>query len=444
MKNNIIMLMAAVLLISACKDQNDGLPALDDPSITTISPEKGYPMSTLAIRGENFSRVRLENRVEVNGLEARIIHFNEHSIHVEVPEDGSTGPVSVFVNGRSTLGPVFEYMVPPAIYRAETYAGTGTLGYTEGERLSAQLNRPGGVVFDSQGNLIFSDRNNNRIRKVSPDGQVSLVAGTGAQGSQDGPALQATFFWPYGIAIDKEDNLYIADRSNHLIRKIDAATGMVSTIAGSSSGFAEGNGAQARFNQPTDVAVADDGSVYVADYNNSRIRRITPDGTVSTYVGDGTRGHIDGSRETARIDRAAGVDIDQNGNLYIADRFNYCLRKVTPAGEVSTIAGSRSREYGYADGPEADALFFGIWGVHAADDGHIYIAEINDNHSIRVLTPEGEVLTIGGGGQSGFLNGEPSTVSRYNTPVGLTIDANGSIYVADLENHAIRRLVRTN
>lgn len=154
--------------------------------------------------------------------------------------------------------------------------------------------------------------------------------------------------------------------------------------------------------------------------------------------------HQDGPRETARVNRAPGIDIDHEGNLIIADRFNYCVRKVTPDGMVTTIAGSRSRQYGYADGPEADALFFGIWGVHAAADGHIYIAEINDNHAIRVLTPEGEVRTLGGGGQSGFVNGEPSTVSRYNTPVGITLDAEGNIYVADLENHAIRRLVRTN
>ncbi|SFC68193.1 NHL repeat-containing protein [Parapedobacter composti] len=445
MKRNIMLLfMITGMLITACEKDNGGSASGADPVIASISPEKGYPLSTLAVKGENFSRVRTENRVEINGVEARIIHFNEHTIHVEVPEGGSTGSVSVIVNGRSTTGPVFEYMVPPAIYRAETYAGTGQEGYAEGPRQSALLNRPGGVVFDSKGNLIFSDRNNNRIRKISPDGQVSLVAGTGTQGRQDGPAHQATFAWPYGIAIDKDDNIYVADRNNHLVRKIDAATGMVSTIAGSTQGYAEGNRTEARFNQPLDVAVADDGTVYVADYNNSRIRKIAPDGMVSTYVGDGTQAHQDGPRETARVNRAPGIDIDHEGNLIIADRFNYCVRKVTPDGMVTTIAGSRSRQYGYADGPEADALFFGIWGVHAAADGHIYIAEINDNHAIRVLTPEGEVRTLGGGGQSGFVNGEPSTVSRYNTPVGITLDAEGNIYVADLENHAIRRLVRTN
>ncbi|MBK1439122.1 SMP-30/gluconolactonase/LRE family protein [Parapedobacter sp. ISTM3] len=445
MKRTIYALfMALGVLMTACKKDNDGSASGGDPMITAISPEQGHPLSTLTIQGENFSRVRAENRVEINGVEARIIHFNEHTIHVEVPEEGSTGSISVIVGGRSASGPVFTYMAAPAIYRAETYAGTGEMGYAEGPRQSALLNRPGGVVFDSKGNLIFSDRNNNRIRKVSPDGQVSLVAGTGAQGRQDGPADQATFAWPYGIAIDKDDNIYVADRNNHLVRKIDAVTGMVSTLAGSTQGYAEGRGAEAQFNQPLDVAVANDGTVYVADYNNSRIRSIAPDGTVSTYVGDGVQAYRDGPRETAQVNRAPGVDIDRDGNLIIADRFNYCVRKVTPDGMVTTIAGSRSRQYGHADGPEAEALFFGIWGVHAADDGHIYIAEINDNHAIRVLTPEGEVRTLGGGGQSGFVNGEPSTTSRYNTPVGLALDGEGNIYVADLENHAIRRLIRTN
>ncbi len=445
MKRLTFLVLAMGLLTAACKKENGNTGTVGEPVVSSISPERGFPLGTLTIKGENFSRIRVDNYVEINGVPARIIHFNEHTIHVEIPEGGSTGAVSVRVGSRTAMGPVFEYRIPPATYRTETYAGIGTAGFAEGSRQTIQMNNPSGLVFDSKGNLLFSDRNNNRIRKIAPDGTVTTVAGSGTQGNQDGTALQARFYWPFGIAVDKDDNIYVADRSNHRIRRIDAVTGMVTTLAGSSRGFAEGKGSAAQFDLPLDVAVGPDGNVYVADSDNSRIRKITPDGTVSTYIGDGTRNILrDGPRETALVNRPPGLTFDKNGNMFIADRFNYCIRKVTPDGVVSTIAGSRERKYGLQDGPEAEALFFGMYGLSVADDGHIYVAEINDNHAIRVITPDGEVRTLGGGGQAGFVNHENSLNSRFNTPVTTAIDKDGNIYVADQVNHAIRRLVKTN
>lgn len=445
MKKITYLFLAIGLFLISCEKEDKNQEVLGEPVITSISPEKGFPLSTVTIEGQNFSRTRLNNNVQINGVDARIIHFNEHTIHIEVPETGVTGPISVTVGGRSVTGPTFTYMDPPAIYNVETYAGVGgTSGYSDGDRLTATFFNPEGVEFDSQGNLIIADRLNHVIRKITPGGQVSLVAGVpNSTGTNDGSATTARFNSPWRITIDAQDNIYVADRSNHRIRKIDAQTNMVTTVAGSSAGFGDGVGTAARFNRPLDVVAAADGTLYVADEQNNRIRKIAPDGTVTTLAGSNSRSFADGTGAEAAFNVPCGVDIDHSGNIIVADRGNHAMRKITPAGVTTTIAGTPG-EGGFTDGLALEAKFNGIYGVTVASDGSIYIAEIGPNNAIRKMTPTGELYTIGGNGTAGLVNGSPASATQFRVPTDVAIDSEGRVYIADMENHVIRRLIRTN
>lgn len=451
MKKTIIFCLFIGVFLYACKEDDinnkinppEDNDILEDPVITAILPSEGLPLSILTIEGDHFSSKNEENQVTINGTPARVLASNKKALQVEVPEEGETGAVIVKVGTRSATGPVFTYLIQSSdVYITETYAGTPNVsGYADGDRLSALFYVPEGVEFDSKGNLIIADRDNHLIRKISPEGQVSLVAGVYTDppsfGWDDGDAGIAKFRFPLKVAVDAQDNIYIADRTNHRIRKIDAATGVVSTIAGSSRGFAEGVGDDAMFDSPLDVAVGNDGTVYVADSGNDRIRKIAPDGTVSTLAGDGTRSHRDGTGEGAQLANPSGIAIDQDGNIIVADRNNHSLRKITPTGETTTIAGTPGSS-GFTDGLAlSGARLNNPFGVTVAPDGVIYVVEIG-NHAVRMLTTADEVSTIGGTGEVGWEDGNNS---QFNTPADVAVDSEGRIYVADMLNQVIRRIV---
>jgi len=183
---------------------------------------------------------------------------------------------------------------------------------------------------DSSGNVYVADLYNHRIRKITPAGVVSTFAGTGSAGHADGTGTEAQFNLPYGVAVDSSGNVYVGDLDNHRIRKITPA-GVVSTLAGSTEGFADGTGTETRFSYPGRVAVDSSDNVFVADSGNHRIRRITPAGVVSTFAGTGIRGHADGTATTAQFNYPTGVAVDSSGNVYVADFSNHRIRKITPA-----------------------------------------------------------------------------------------------------------------
>jgi sugar lactone lactonase YvrE len=314
-----------------------------------------------------------------------------------------------------------------------TLAGSITAGYQDGSGTSALFNGPQGVACDAQGNVYVADGFNNVIRKITPSGSVTTFAGDGNAGYSDGPvAAKAEFYGPQGIAVDTKGNIFVADIGNNVIREITAA-GVVSTFAGNGTrGYVNGVDTIAEFNNPQAVAVDASGNVYVADRSNNMIRKITPAGVVSDLAGYGFAGLIDGTGTSTEFNTPEGLTVDASGNVYVADLKNYCIRKITPAGVVTTIAGGlvQTTVIGSPSGMAIDAK------------GNVYITDQNG----RILElVGGNVLYIlaGAANTAAFADGS-GTAARFNSPQGLTVDASGNIYVADFNNNSIRKVVVTN
>jgi RHS repeat-associated protein len=317
-----------------------------------------------------------------------------------------------------------------------TYAGTGLYGSYNGQSNVSSFYYPCYTTFDASGNMYVADFYNHKVRKISPSGVVSTLAGSGIAGYQDGAGSTARFVYPSGVAVDASGNVYVTDRDNHRIRKI-TPSGVVSTLAGSGSiGSANGTGTAASFNTPTGLTIDQSGNLYVSDYSNHRIRKITPSGVVSTYAGTGSMGFSNGSALSATFRRPHGLTMDSQGNLYVADRDNYAIRKISNTGVVSTIAGDGTS--GYANGIGTAARFGWPNAVAIDGSGNLYVAD-QTNHMIRKITPAGEVSTYGGNQTPGYLNGTNPDV-RFNNPYGVSTDSKGNVYVADYFNHVIRKM----
>jgi sugar lactone lactonase YvrE len=324
-------------------------------------------------------------------------------------------------------------IIPPGT--VTTFAGSGTSGSTDATGTAASFSFPSGVAIDAGGNVYVADVVNQKIRKITPAGVVTTFAGSGASGSTDATGTAASFGDPYGIAVDASGNVYVADQSNHKIRKITSA-GVVTTFAGSGSqGSTDGTGTAASFNYPLGVAVDAVGNVYVADRGNNKIRKITPAGTVTTLAGNGVQGSTDATGTAASFYYPYGVAVDAGGNVYVADQSNHKIRKITPAGVVTTLAGSGSQ--GSTDAMGTAASFIYPLGVAVDAGGNVYVAD-GGNHKIRKITPTGTVTTFAGSGSIGSTDGTGTAASFYY-PTGVAIGTGGNMYVADRYNHKIRK-----
>ena len=321
-------------------------------------------------------------------------------------------------------------------YYVSTLAGNKKEGFADGRGTSVKFLCPQDVAVDHAGNVYVADRYNNRIRKIDSIGRVSTLAGDGSGEFTDGRGTSAKFFSPYGIAIDNMGNVYVADMLNHRIRKIDT-TGRVSTLAGDGSkGFIDGSVTIAKFSYPTGVAIDDSGNVYVADSCNHRIRKIDTTGRVSTLAGS-EYGFADGFRTVAKFNNPNDVAVDNAGNVYVADASNNRIRKIDTTGLVSTLAGS---EYGFADGSGTTTKFYEPSGVTLDNAGNIYVADTY-NHRIRKIDSSGNVSTLAGDGSEGFSDGS-GTVAKFGWPYGVAVDSTGNVYVADTYNHRIRKITQ--
>ena len=329
--------------------------------------------------------------------------------------------------------------IPPS--GVSTFAGSGAIGSTDGIAASASFYRPSGVTVDATGNIYVADTYNQKIRKITPSGVVSTFAGNGSAGATDGPAANASFYGPSGITIDATGYIYVADIGSRKIRKITPA-GIVSTIAGSGlAGSNDGPAANASFYGCSGVTVDASGNIYVADSFNNKIRKITPAGVVSTFAGNGSAGATDGPAATASFSDPSGVTIDTAGIIYVADSGNNKIRKITPAGVVSTVAGSGVR--GYTNGPAATASFYLPSGVALDAAGNIYVAD-HYNQIIRKITPAGIVSTVAGiNGVFGSTDGSLA-IASFDFPNGVALDSSGYIYVADSKNDKIRKITLTS
>jgi sugar lactone lactonase YvrE len=321
-----------------------------------------------------------------------------------------------------------------------TLAGlTGRYGNAGGTGSAARFFFPSGLTVDSSGNVYVADTRNSTIRKVAPGGVVTTLAGLeGSSGSADGTGSNARFYSPYSVAVDSAGNVYAADTRNFTIRKV-TPDGVVTTLAGlaGSSGSADGTGSAARFYCPWGVAAGSAGNVYVADSNNHTIRKVTPGGVVTTLAGlAGSSGSADGTGSAARFNDPYGVAVDSAGNVYVADSRNHTIRKVTPGGEVTTLAGLAGYA-GSADGTGSDARFFLPYGVAVDSAGNVYVAD-NWNSTIRKVTPGGLVTTVAGlAGSSGSADGTGSA-AQFFSPQGVAVDSASNLYVADTYNSTIR------
>jgi len=324
-----------------------------------------------------------------------------------------------------------------------TLAGTaGTAGSADGTGTAARFNYPRGVATDSASNVYVADTTNRTIRKITLGGAVSTLAGTArTAGSADGTGAAARFLIPAGIATDRASNVYVAD--SHIIRKITPAA-VVTTLAGGATsirGRADGAGAAARFDLPRGVAADGAGNAYVADQENHTIRKITPAGLVSTFAGTaGVKGSADGTGAAASFDRPEGVATDTASNVYVADSNNQTIRKITPTGVVTTLAGT-ARIHGSADGTGAAASFHSPVSVATDRTGNVYVADAGNN-IIRKITPAGVVTTLAGTAETYGSADGVGAAARFRLPVGVATDGAGNVYVADHENHTIRKIMR--
>lgn len=416
------------------------------------------------------------NGAAVDGGNSPILEFVLNSatagFYSITAKDGDSGVEVDFIRVAERQG-----------YAITTLAGRSLYGSADGTGLAAEFNEPRGVASDGVGNLYIVDSGNNLIRKMTPAGVVTIFAGVrGMTGSTDGDGRLATFNAPFGIAIDGGGNLFIADSQNHVIREI-TPDGIVSTLAGlaGSSGSADGTGAAARFNQPCGVAIDSAGNVYVADTFNEVIRKVTPAGVVTTLAGTaGNEGLVDGTGPAAKFSTPFGVAVDGAGNVFVADSGNSKIRKVTPAGVVSTYANSGNfilpqgiaidgsgNVYvadtlneeikvitpaentsvlagvqfgqGFQDGTGAAARFNYPFGLVVDDSGNVVVAD-SANGAIREVTAAGVVTTIAGGaGGAGHVDGT-GNFARFSSPAALAVDGAGNILVADSGNNAIRRV----
>ena len=426
----------------------------------SVTPTKQDQNASIQVRINNGSYATV-----ISGTTSLPLLLNQGSNVIEVKvtaHDGvTTKTYSVTINCNAIL-PILSYSagtktyatgVPisqlsisntgssvPALYygKVTTLAGSGTGQSIDGSGISASFYLPYGIVVGTDGFVYVSDLAGNKIRKISTSGVVTTLAGTGAIGSKDTAGIGATFYEPKGLTFDISGNIYVADYGSNKIRKI-SQSGWVTTLAGSGN-FAsvDATGAAASFYRPSGVTVDLYSFVYVADYNNNKIRKISPLGVVTTFAGSGNYGNLDATGTAASFYSPNGIALDVPGNAYVADLGNNKIRKIDLSGVVTTIAGNGNNGLGSADGIGTAASFFGPSGLSLDIAGNIYVAD-NYNNKIRKISPSLEVSTLAGSGAQGSTD-SIGVAASFNRPAGVATDAFGNLYVTDHQNNKIRKI----
>jgi hypothetical protein len=325
-------------------------------------------------------------------------------------------------------------------YQVTTAVGNGSPGLLDGNGTNALCYAPYSVKSDGANTIYFADTYNHAIRKFDINThQVTTIAGNGVAGYQDGATTTAKFNYPEGVFY-KNGFLYVGDNVNNVIRKIDLANNTVSTIAGSGAqGYQDGASTQAQFNQPKYLIVDANNTVFVADYENHCIRKISTSGQVSTIAGvGGVSGFVNGPGSSAKFYRPADLCMDATGNIYVTDIMNNVVRKIDVSLNVTTFAGTGTA--GNVDGLPTVAQFVHPTAIDITANNHFYVADGVGGENIRKLDALGNVTTVVGVyGNAGYLDGAPST-ALFNQIQGLCFDPNGNLYIGDASNNRIRKI----
>ena len=337
----------------------------------------------------------------------------------------------------------------PTASQCVTFAGTGQLGYSgDGAAASnARINNPYGLALGLDGALYICDLDNHAIRKVARDGTISTVAGTGKRGysGDGGPALQAELNEPYEIRFDKSGNIFFVEMKNHLVRRVDAKTRIISTIAGTGKpGFAGDGGpaVQAQFTQPHSIQFDAHGDLFICDIGNHRLRKIEMrTGMISTFAGTGGKGPTpDGAKiEGTPLNGPRAVDFDQEGNLWLALREGNAVYKMDlKSGTVHHAAGTGKKGFTGNGGPARQATLSGPKGLSVGPDGNVYLAD-TESHSIRGIDVRtGKLELIAGTGERGDgPDGDPFAC-KMARPHGVFVAADGRVFIGDSEAHRVR------
>jgi sugar lactone lactonase YvrE len=338
---------------------------------------------------------------------------------------------------------------PPQYLYMTSIAGNGTAGYSgdDGFANVAQVNVPYGVSLDLDGNIYIADSSNNRIRKIDTNGIITTVVGTGTPGfgGDDGPAIDAQLYAPQGVTFDVDNNMYIADTGNHRIRVV-YTDGTITTYAGTGTiGYSGDGGAAiaANLRFPRSVIADSDSNLYIADANNNVIRKVDTVGIIRTFAGNGIADYFGdgGFAINAKLNKPYGVAVDSSNNVYIADSLNFCIRKVSTSGIITTVAG-RGTFSGYSGdgGPATIARMRIAYGVTIDSNGNMFIAD-STGYRVRKVDTSGIITTITGDGTSGSSgDGGLAINAKIGVVQSLVAGPDSSIYIADTTNNRIRKL----
>lgn len=364
--------------------------------------------------------------------------FNIQYLYAQAPVIKYATPKTYLINKPITaLAPANTGGAVPAVPYGlvSTLAEKVSSGANDGAILIPTLIRPADAAVDAFGNVYLVG--DNIIRKINPAGEVTSFAGSALSGFADGPGATALFSNPSKIEVDAAGNILVADNYNNAVRKI-TPEGLVTTIAGKGTvGFADGRGAAATFHTLCGITIDANGIIYVGDQYNWSIRKIDQSGLVTTVAGTGSIGSLDGQGKAASFNQVFDVAVDAAGNLYVADGGSCKIRKITPGGLVSTFAGKGTP--GFADGVGKAAIFEFPTGIVIDKVGNLYVVDGYINERIRKITPSGVVTTLAGNGNVGFNNGI-GTEATFFGPLGIGIDNIGYLYVADEKNQAYRKI----
>jgi len=414
-------------------------PYQQGPVVTDITSRHGEfkfaAGDTITITGMNFGQPTLPSSLDIhyNGLlvtAPTVLFWANTQVRAVMPAypdiPVTAGiPIDVKVGEKSSTGISHITYLGNLKGKVTLIAGGGVPGMADGYGSAANFNSPGGLAVDASGRLYVADSYNNRIREIThitvSGGDVTTLAGAGTAGFQDGGAASALFNRPAAVAIDETGAIYVADFLNNRIRVI--AGGIVSTMAG--------NGSTLQFYYPSGVATNNHNLVYVADLNNYRIQGII-NFSLFTFAGSPIAGYVDATGAAARFNQPAGVALAPDGTLYVGDAGNHAIRKITPAGVVTTLAGG---SVGSADGTGTAAKFESPGALALDTQGNIYVAD-GGNFYVRKITPQGVVTTLTGEWADG------SGLAGFYGISGIAVDASGTIYISDIGTHNIYRMTQ--